>query len=200
MRKNEPEIEVLPSPAEIVRWRSGVDEAEFKRAVHEEVAKVMADRDAFVFEPFFRSRKIAYELQRLQTIPERQKWSVYFERRGCLICQTRDRIHIGCGMCQNCYPQVFRELKQIIAEGLTGQAARPASGASRTERLLPPHAPRNTVHRCWYEHSNEADKLLYGRVAKQLGVSPSHVRSVARGQRHSEAISAALKKEIERTP
>jgi hypothetical protein len=198
MRKNEPEIEVLPSPAEIVRWRSGVDESELHRAVQEKVAEIMADRDAFVFEPFFRSRKIAYELKRLQTIPEQQKWSVYFERRGCLICQTRERIHIGCGMCQNCYPRIFRELTQIIAEGLTGEAARPASGASRTERLLPPHEPRNTVHRSWYERSNETDKLLYSRVAKQLGVSPVYVRCVARGQRHSEAVSAALKKEIER--
>jgi hypothetical protein len=198
MRNKGPEIEVLPSPAEMIRWRSGIDEAELDRKVQVKVAEIMAQRDAFVFEPFFRSRKIAYELKRLQTIPEQQKWSVYFERRGCLICQTRKLIHVGCGMCQNCYPRIFRELTQIIAEGLTGNAAHPASGALWTERLLPPHTPRNTAARHYYERSNETDKLLYNRVAKQFGVSPSHVRSVARGQRHSEAISAALKKEIER--
>jgi len=198
MRNKGPEIEVLPSPAEMVRARSGIDNVELDRLVQKKVAEIMADRDAFAFEPFFRSRKIAYELKRLQTIPEQQKWSVYFERRGCLICQTQKHIHIGCGMCQNCYPRIFRELTQIIAEGLAGKAARPASGASWTERLLPPHTPRNTVHRCWYERSNETDRLIYSRVAKQFDVSPSHVRSVARGLRHSEAISAALKKEIER--
>jgi hypothetical protein len=197
MRNKGPEIEVLPSPAEITRWRSGIDEAELNRKVEEKVVEIMAQRDAFVFEPFFRSRKIAYELKRLQTVPEQQKWSIYFERRGCLICQTQKSIHIGCGMCQNCYPRIFRELTQIIAEGLAGEAARPARGTLWTERLLPPHTPRNTAARCWYERSNETDRLIYGRVAKQFGVSSSHVRYVARGLRHSEAISAALKKEIE---
>src|SRR5712691_3811505 len=115
----------------MIRARSGIDEAELDRMVQKKVAEIMADRDAFVFEPFFRSRKIAYELKRLQTIPEQQKWSVYFERRGCLVCQTWERIHTGCGMCQNCYPRIFRELTQIIAEGLTGKSARPAAAALR---------------------------------------------------------------------
>ena len=198
MRNKGPEIEVLPSPAELVRARSGIDKDELDRLVQVKVAEIMAQRDAFVFEPFFRSRQIAYELKRLQTITEQEKWSVYFKRRGCLVCQTRERIHTGCGMCQNCYPRIFRELTQIIAEGLTGESARPAAAALRSERLLPPHAPRNTAARCWYERSNETDKLIYNRVAKQFDVSPAHVRSVARGLRHSEAISAALKKEIER--
>jgi len=84
MRKNEREIEVLPSPAEMVRVRSGVDEAELHRLVQAQVAEIMATRDAFVFEPFFRSRQIAYELKRLQRVPEQQKFAISFERYGCL--------------------------------------------------------------------------------------------------------------------
>jgi hypothetical protein len=198
MRKNEPEIEVLSSPAEIVRWRSGIDKAELDRLVQEKVAEIMAARDAFVFEPFFRSRQIAYELKRLQNVSEQRTSAISFERYGCMICETREQIHGGHGMCVTCNAKWFRRRTQIVAEGINYQPARAASGASRTDRLLPPHAPRDTVHRCWYERSNETDKLLYSRVAKQLGVSPSYVRCVARGQRHSEAVSAALKKEIER--
>jgi len=43
----------------------------------------------FVFEPFFRSRQVAYELQRLQTVSEQRKFTIYFERYGCLVCETR---------------------------------------------------------------------------------------------------------------
>jgi hypothetical protein len=38
----------------------------------------------------------------------------------------------------------------------------------------------------------------YHRVATRLGVHPSYVSRVARGERHSEQISAALKREIRR--
>lgn len=39
---------------------------------------------------------------------------------------------------------------------------------------------------------------LYARVARQLGVDPSYVSRVARGERRSEEISRALEQEMER--
>jgi len=45
--------------------------------------------------------------------------------------------------------------------------------------------------------TTEKEKLLYSRVAEQLGVSPAHVRCVALGQRRSEAVSVAIEKEIQ---
>ena len=200
MNRNDPEVEILPSPAAIVRARSGIDKAELDRLVQEKVAEIMAERDAFAFEPFFRSRQIAYELKRLQTIPEQRKWTVFFDRFGCMICQTRKLIHIGNGMCNHCYQRVFTALRQIIAEGLTGENARPGSGTSRGQRLLPPTGPQDGVnlHRCWYRRSNESQKILYSRVAKQLGVDVEHVTSVARGQKHSARVLAALEKEAKR--
>ncbi len=197
-KSNSPAIELIPSPSTILR--TGINEAELNRLVQQKVAEIMANRDAVEFEPFFRSRQIAYELKRLQTVPEQQKWSVWFERFGCLICETTERIHVGNGMCTKCYARTFNTLKQIIAEGISGDTARPARGTSRAERLLPPNGPRDGVHRCWYERckrSKETEKLLYSRVAKQLGVAPSWVRSVALGGQHSKAVSAALKKESE---
>jgi protein-arginine kinase activator protein McsA len=114
--------------------------------VQEKVAEIMAERDAVVFEPFFRSRQIAYELKRLQTMPEQRKWWVFFERYGCLICETRERIHVGNGMCTQCYSRTFQTLKQIIAEEITGERAHAAGTASSPEpsRMLPA-----TVHRRW---------------------------------------------------
>lgn len=39
---------------------------------------------------------------------------------------------------------------------------------------------------------------VYHRVARRLGVDPSYVSRVARRERRSEAVSAALKREVER--
>lgn len=39
---------------------------------------------------------------------------------------------------------------------------------------------------------------LYGRVARRLKVDPSYVSRVARGERQSEDIEAALEKELKR--
>lgn len=46
--------------------------------------------------------------------------------------------------------------------------------------------------------ASDAEKALWDRVAKQLGMTASHVRDVALGQRHSLTVAAALAKEIER--
>ena len=39
---------------------------------------------------------------------------------------------------------------------------------------------------------------FYGRVARQLDLDPSYVSRVARGERQSEAIEAALEREMKR--
>jgi hypothetical protein len=200
MKKNEsqPGVELIPSPAAIVRARTGIDKAELDLIVKQRVAEVMAARDAFIFEPFFRSRQIAYELKRLQTIPEQEKWSTYYERKGCLRCETRLEVHAGCGMCTHCYQRTFTELTQIVAEGMKGEPAKLARGAARSERHFGPDDARDGVRRTWYKGSNELEKLLCDRVAKQVGFEPSFVLLVARGKKHSESVSAALGQEMER--
>jgi hypothetical protein len=87
------------------------------------------------------------------------------------------------------------DFAQIIAEGITGEPARPGAGASRAERVLPPTGPQDGVHRTWYNRSSRGERQLFGRIAAQLGVHPSHVREVARGRSKSETVIAALKAE-----
>jgi hypothetical protein len=140
-------IQVLQSPQEILQGRARRDELD--SMVRQKVAEIMAERDALVFEPFFQTRQVAYELKRLQTVPEQEKWSVCYERYGCMDCKTQDRIHAGNGLCNNCRSKWFRRLAQIIAEGIKGEPAQPARGATRAERLLPENAPRDGVHHTW---------------------------------------------------
>jgi hypothetical protein len=179
----------------MVRARSGVDEAEVRRMVQVQVAEAMAARDAFVFEPFFRSRQVAYELKRLQRVPEQQKFAISFKRYGCMICETRDRMHGGHGMCVTCNAKWFRRWAQIIAEGINYQPAQATRGTTWEQRLLPANAARDGVHQTWYKRSNQTEQALYERVALKLGMTRSYVRSVAIGSRHSESVLAALREE-----
>lgn len=147
-RSKDAKIELLPSRDSVLR--AGIDEKTLTLLVKEKVAEIMADRDAIVFEPFFRSRQIAYELKRLQTMPERQKWSVYFGRYGCLICETRTRIHVGNGMCNSCYSRTFNSLKQIVSEGvnrnpLAAQSTSMETTSQESGLLLSKHS--KSIHR-----------------------------------------------------
>jgi len=189
-------MEVLPSPAEAARLP--LQRAELDRLVQEKVAEILQARDEFMFEPWFRSRKVAYELKRLQTVSEQRTFTIYFERFGCLICETRERIHGGRGMCVRCYQNTLGRLKQIRGEQIREEIAKPARGRLRLDRLLPENAPINGVHHTRYERSTKRELNLFVRVARQLGLTPHYVRAVGVGLRRSEAVSAVLRKEAEK--
>jgi hypothetical protein len=177
------------------------DDPAFRDEVRKQVAEVMAERDAVTFEPFFRSRQVSYELKRLQTVPEQRKFSIAFARYGCMICETRERIHAGNGLCTICRALWFRRFAQIIAEGMTGQPATAALGSSQSERCLLPNRPLDAPHRTFYQGATRTTpeaKAAFRRVANRLNVDPSHVRAVARGQVASRPVSAALDEEWER--
>jgi hypothetical protein len=115
--------ELLPSAESILR--PGVDKGVLDRLVQQKVAEIMAERDAAVLEPFFRSRQIAFEIRRLQTVPEQESWRVFFQRHGCLHCHSDERIHGGCGMCVRCYPRILKEKQTIIRELMETPEPRP---------------------------------------------------------------------------
>jgi len=45
-------------------------------------------------------------------------------------------------------------------------------------------------------HTYVANRGLFARVAKQLGMDPSYVSRVANGKRHSEKVSLAIEAEL----
>lgn len=187
-------MEVLSSPQELAR--EPVQRAEIARLVQQQVAEIMAERDALVFEPFFRSRQVAYELKRLQSVPEQEKFSVCYERYGCLKCETHDRPHGGNWLCVNCRAVAFRRLTQAIKEGINGELAQRARGTARAERLLP--AAQDGVHHTWfqpYRKNTKEENAIYARVAKRLRLKVSYVTYIARGWGVSEPVSAAIEEE-----
>jgi hypothetical protein len=85
------------------------------RLVKEQIAEMQTQKDKLIFEPFFRSQQVACELQRLLTVPERHKWSAYFDRWGCLRCRTKEKAHAGCGFCGTCKALILYRLDSIMS-------------------------------------------------------------------------------------
>jgi hypothetical protein len=61
MKPRKLKVELLPSRAEIVR--APVERAALDQLVQQKVAEILATRDEFLFEPFFRSRQVSVELR-----------------------------------------------------------------------------------------------------------------------------------------
>jgi len=108
-------VEVL-RPGEIERRRPRTNQETLDALVQQRIAEALAARDEFIFEPFFRSRQVAHEIRRLQTVPERKKWAIFFERHGCLACHKHDQSHASNGFCTTCHLRVFQQLKKIVTE------------------------------------------------------------------------------------
>jgi hypothetical protein len=183
-------IDILPSPGYVQQGL--VRQDQFKEQVQQAVVEIMAERDALVFEPFFRSRQVAYELKRLQSVPEQQKFAIGYERYGCMICETSDRPHAGNGMCARCRSKWFVRYTQIIREGIEREPAKRGRGATQADRLLPENSIPNGPHRTYYERSNQEKLKAFAEIADRFGVSPDHVREVARGGSASPKVAAAL--------
>lgn len=110
-------VEVVP-PENPNAPRLGPDDAKklLKDLVQKQVAEIMAQRDDFVFQPFFQQKKVSDEIRRLQTVPEQNKWNRYFGRWGCLRCRTRRAPHCSLGFCARCRKLIFERLKSVIAD------------------------------------------------------------------------------------
>ena len=93
-----------------------ISRAELERRLQEMVVETLTARDEFMWEPFFRLRRIANEMKRLQTVPEKEKWEVFYQRFGCMRCKTQERTHTGNGFCSDCYKWALRTLKSIVQE------------------------------------------------------------------------------------
>jgi hypothetical protein len=112
-RRGEPaHAELILSPA--MQSQTLVDRATIKKLVEQQVAEMLAKSETAIFEPFFRSRQVRYELRRLQSIPEQRVHAVRYEQGGCMVCTRSDTPHGGLGMCTRCYSRELQLRKRIL--------------------------------------------------------------------------------------
>jgi hypothetical protein len=62
---------------------------------------------------FFGDRERANLIRRSQTVSEQKRWSLYFDRWGCLACQRRNVPHASNGMCEECRARTYWRLKGV---------------------------------------------------------------------------------------
>lgn len=80
-----------------------------------EAAKVsLADPRTAGMEPWFQTREVAKKILRLQSVPERRKWAVYYSRWGCVRCGRRGHPHSSNGMCTRCHPMLAMRLREVV--------------------------------------------------------------------------------------
>ena len=70
--------------------------------------------DAFLLEPWFRSREEAVAIRRLQTLGERGKFADFFALNGCLRCGARDKRHFSQALCSDCHSWILQKLQQAM--------------------------------------------------------------------------------------
>jgi protein-arginine kinase activator protein McsA len=108
-------------------------------------AEIVPVRKAFLFEPHFRSKAESDAIRRCMTAQEKQKWTIYFDRWGCLACgQTRKRIHAGNGFCSKCHNNISGRLRTIVRNLSRDRKSIPeelheiSAAVSEAEHLLGP--------------------------------------------------------------
>jgi hypothetical protein len=91
-------------------------QATLERMVRERVDEIMAQRDSQVFEPDFRSKTLATGIMRRQTVFDRQKHALYFEKWGCRLCGRKTVPHSSNAHCHKCFHRLTLRYQQLQLE------------------------------------------------------------------------------------
>jgi hypothetical protein len=102
-------------PAEIVPSNLAQFRGAVGRLVEQKVAEALKGGDS-IFQPWFQTKTITDEIRKHQTVTEKDKWSYYFEKWGCVLCRTKKRAHYGLGLCYRCRCRTYSRLAAILRE------------------------------------------------------------------------------------
>ncbi len=199
------EAELVESlPPEVQPVALSLAEAKLQAVVQQQVAEALAQKDGILVEPWFRARRVAEEIRRLQIVPERKKWAAYYEKWNCLRCDTNSRPHASHGMCLRCTVQIVQRLKEIVRE-LRGEKEHPVPRVCEDcGRRFPPVTDAQWEHiRQQHEISRQHTRtVLYpeGAVPRSCAICRKDFRPMSgaqweyvrrkheRGQRHRRAM------------
>jgi hypothetical protein len=103
--------ELMPKKSSTPQLPPGAEDykALITRIVNERIAEIQTDS----IQPFFESHEVSVAMRREQSVIERNKWTVYYDEFGCLICHKKPSRHRSLGMCETCHLRVSSRLKTI---------------------------------------------------------------------------------------
>ena len=87
------------------------------KLVEQKVNEALSGKSAdSIFEPFFQPQPVADYMKQQMTVSQKMKWRLYYEKWGCMRCETKKTGHLSLGMCNRCYHLVLGRLKVCIRE------------------------------------------------------------------------------------
>ncbi len=72
--------------------------------------------DDSIFEPFFQSKSVASRMKGQMSVSRQHKFAAYFERWGCMRCETKQTGHLTLGMCLRCHRLIYHRLLGCIRD------------------------------------------------------------------------------------
>jgi len=63
---------------------------------------------------FFHSREEAQAIRRQQTVAQRNLWTTYYARYGCLVCERKDQLHQSNGLCAACHARIVARREGLL--------------------------------------------------------------------------------------
>lgn len=102
--------------AELIRVQPQMDLEALDLLIQKRVAEAQASQGA-ILEPWFAtSTALAAAIRRHASIFHKRKFTLYFEKWGCLVCGTKERPHASHAMCHRCSTKFVQRLNQIENE------------------------------------------------------------------------------------
>ena len=117
-RKKKANVEIVPASEAALVPKAPAAKLQdmLDRMVRERVDEILAERGAPLLEPDFQSKEIAIAIQQRQTVFDRRKWTLYFEKFGCRTCGNKKVSHASKGYCHACHLLIFCRLKSLKRE------------------------------------------------------------------------------------
>ena len=86
------------------------------KLVIEKVNEALARSGDSIFEPFFQPQAVAAQMRKQMTVPQQEKFAAYYEKWGCLRCDTKKTNHSSLGLCASCHALVRDRLQVCVKE------------------------------------------------------------------------------------
>ncbi|HET6143869.1 MAG TPA: hypothetical protein VFE02_10190 [Candidatus Acidoferrales bacterium] len=115
MRRKQ-KMEIILAPPAAMEAPIAIDNLEaaiesmIKKRVDEALSRIgMVELD----DPHFRPREVERKARQVENMFERKKWSLYFERWGCVLCGQKKAAHMHTGYCNTCAGRITQRLRLL---------------------------------------------------------------------------------------
>ena len=85
--------------------------ATIAKLVEQKVNEALCGKsDDSIFEPFFQGKSVANRMKGQMSVSGQRKFAAYFEKWGCMRCETKETGHKSLGMCLRCHHLIYNRL------------------------------------------------------------------------------------------